>query len=115
MDQLASRAAELLEEIHENMFSRAKKLRDTHLISITNWDEFIPALDAKNLVLAPWCEAVECEEDIRVRPAEGPDGTKVLAAKSLCIPFEQEPLPEAAVCFGCGKPAVSWTMFGRSY
>ena len=37
------------------------------------------------------------------------------AAKTLCIPFEQPPLPEGTKCFFTGKPAVNWTLWGRSY
>ena len=69
-----------------------------------------------------------CEEDIKIRSAkeslermsekekvEAEKATLTGAAKSLCVPFEQPALPEGAKCFACGKPAVNWTLFGRSY
>ena len=37
------------------------------------------------------------------------------SAKALCIPLNQEQLPEGAVCFQCGKPATCYAVFGRSY
>lgn len=39
------------------------------------------------------------------------------AAKTLCIPFNQAPLPAGTKCIvpGCEHDAVSWTLFGRSY
>ena len=38
------------------------------------------------------------------------------AAKTLCIPLVQPPMPEGTQCFtGNGKPAVSWALWGRSY
>lgn len=38
------------------------------------------------------------------------------AAKSLCIPFNQPPLPEGTKCFtGNGALAREWTLWGRSY
>ncbi len=69
----------------------------------------MPALDRRNLVLAPWCERIACEEQVKERtkatgevkveevPTEGESaedaalGPRGLtgAAKTLCIPFEQ--------------------------
>jgi prolyl-tRNA synthetase len=39
-----------------------------------------------------------------------------MGAKTLCIPFQQ-PAEDISkhVCIGCGKPAKSFTLFGRSY
>lgn len=76
----------------------------------------MPSLDRKNLVLAPWCERIACEEEIKARTkgdtapdmsgsggagdatatategegeqTEAPKGLTG-AAKTLCIPFEQ--------------------------
>ena len=65
------------------------------------------------------CEEVVCEESLKARSqAESKgveDAKQTGAAKSLCIPFEQDPLPSGAVCFCCGKPAKRWALFGRSY
>ena len=50
--------------------------------------------------------------------AEDVEASKGLtgAAKTLCIPLVQPPLPEGTLCFtGNGKPAVSWALWGRSY
>jgi prolyl-tRNA synthetase len=71
------------------------------------WREFVPSLDRKCIVLAPWCERIVCEEEVKTRtkgdavpdakPAgegeeagteEAPKGLTG-AAKTLCIPFEQ--------------------------
>ena len=38
-----------------------------------------------------------------------------VAAKTLCIPFDQPPLPEGTPCFASGKPAKCWVLWGRSY
>ena len=38
------------------------------------------------------------------------------AAKTLCIPFEQPPMPAGQKCFaGCGHDATAYTLWGRSY
>lgn len=114
----------LLDEIHTSLFNKAKADIDQHTVKCTKWEEFVPALEGKNRVLAPWCEKEECEEEIKLRSKEesealaaADDQTHRLtgAAKSLCIPFEQEEMPEDQVCIKCGKKATKWTLFGRSY
>ena len=42
------------------------------------------------------------------------------AAKSLCVPFNQPPMPEGQKCFTelgrlQGKLATKWCLWGRSY
>lgn len=38
-----------------------------------------------------------------------------VAAKTLCKPFDQPPLPEGTKCFVSGLPATTWVLWGRSY
>ena len=38
-----------------------------------------------------------------------------MAAKTLCIPFDQLPLPPGTKCFVSGKDAKVWVLWGRSY
>ncbi len=38
-----------------------------------------------------------------------------VAAKTLCKPFDQPPLPEGTTCFVSGLPATTWVLWGRSY
>jgi prolyl-tRNA synthetase len=38
-----------------------------------------------------------------------------MAAKTLCIPFDQPELPAGTPCFISGKPAECWVLWGRSY
>ena len=63
------------------------------------------------MILAPWCEEVEVEEDVKGRSASA-EGA---GAKTLCIPFDQPNLPAGTKCFASGKPAKSWALWGRSY
>lgn len=67
----------------------------------------------------PRCEEVACEESLKLKSqAESKgveDAKQTGAAKSLCIPFEQDAIPSGAVCFCCGKSAKRWALFGRSY
>ena len=81
------------------------------IVTVTKWDDFVPALDAKKMILAPWCEEVAVEEDVKTRSAS----EEGAGAKTLCIPFDQPDLPAGTKCFASGKPAKSWALWGRSY
>jgi len=37
------------------------------------------------------------------------------AAKTLCIPLDQEPIKEGEKCFFTGRPAKKRVLWGRSY
>jgi prolyl-tRNA synthetase len=99
----------------------------SHRIKIEKWEEVVPALDSKNVVLIPHCLEEKCEDKIKEitkgKPDEtaGPAEQKVpsMGMKSLCIPFEQ---PDGLVvgqtkCLNpeCSANAKEWCMFGRSY
>ena len=106
------------------MFTGAQKIRDEHVKKLTVWDDVAPALDAKNVILVPWCRESECEDTIKERSsrknepgAEAQDEkAPSMGAKSLCLPFDQ---PAEGVkglkCIQCGKDAQIWGLFGRSY
>lgn len=121
------------------------------------WEEFLRELDSGKMVLAPWCQTVESEEWVKQQTGpkaedeqaaqtsaqEGEQEAVKLtgAAKTLCIPFEQPPMPEGMchttlllctvwcvcvliacgdgagqLCFtGNGEVATAWTLWGRSY
>ena len=139
---LAARVPVLLEEIQGHLLAKARKERDERIEVVTKWDEFIPALDRGNMVLAPWCQLKESEEWVKQQtkaaaeagaaasqasvlsaPADGEppmeEGQKPAltgAAKTLCIPFNQPAMPENQLCFtGNGKAATAWCLWGRSY
>lgn len=114
----------LLKTIQKDMYLRAKNDFDTHIVKLTEWKDVVPTLDAKNVILIPWCEDSECEDTIKDRSAKKEiadgevqdDRAPSMGAKSLCIPFEQ---PAEGVhglnCIQCGKTAKIWALFGRSY
>ena len=111
--ELAAQAQALLETIQADMLARATAERNSRIATILAWKDFVPALDGKNMVLAPWCEDPESEEWVKRKSGEESDRG---AAKTLCIPFEQPPLPAGTPCFtGNGKTATCWALWGRSY
>lgn len=125
LSDLESVVKSTLDEIHDGMFSKARSERDSRLKIVETWDDFVPALDAKCLVLSPWCERGECEESIKERSSHkgsnvaSEDGdvdirAPSMGAKTLCIPFEQ-PKSCTGSCIACSNSAKSYTLFGRSY
>ncbi|KAK3378823.1 hypothetical protein B0T24DRAFT_589445 [Lasiosphaeria ovina] len=126
ISELTTKIPELLETIQQDMYNKAEASFREHRVKITKWDEVVPALDAKNVVIIPHCLAPECEKRIK-KLTEGheepdtPEGQKApsMGMKSLCIPFDQ---PEGLVkgetkCLNpeCTRLAEEWCMFGRSY
>ncbi|KAG8897833.1 hypothetical protein FRC00_003749, partial [Tulasnella sp. 408] len=94
LDQLEKEVPALLDNIHNDMYTKAKDLYDSRLKVVSKWEEVVPTLDAKCVVVMPWCEVESCEDDIKERSAKSAEQTDERApsagAKSLCIPFDQE-------------------------
>ena len=61
VQDVATRALELLDDIQKSLFQKAKKERDECIKKVLTWDEFILALNDKKMVLAPWCDEVVWE------------------------------------------------------
>ncbi|KAL5730976.1 proline--tRNA ligase [Ranunculus cassubicifolius] len=110
MSSLVERVTEILDNIQQSLFDVAKQKRDSCVTVVKTWEEFIKALSEKKLILAAWCDEEVVEEDVKTR-TKGEAG----AAKTLCTPFEQPELPEGTICFASGKPAKTWTYWGKSY
>jgi prolyl-tRNA synthetase len=118
-----------LKQMHSDMLAKQKAKLDQSIVRVSSWDEVMPALNNKKMVLAPWCEDPESEEDIKkltaqiskeqVKDESGEAPALSGAMKTLCIPFEssgyQEPMAPGTMCFFTGKPAKRWTLWGRSY
>jgi prolyl-tRNA synthetase len=124
VDSLGSLVPELLETIQSDLFIKAKKGRDEKLVRVTKWEDFVPALNNQCLVLTPWCNDSEWEDKVKamsrdaaLAPGEQEEDTCAtsVAAKTLCIPFDQPDLPEGTPCFVSGMPAKVWVLWGRSY
>ena len=122
LDDVAAGVPALLEQIYSDMYNRAKAERDSRIFDATTWEEFMKQLNKKNLILAPWCEAIECEEKVKARSKEESlalenEGEEVLtgSAKTLCLPLEQKPLENGQKCFACDANATKRALWGRSY
>ncbi|KAI4232664.1 MAG: hypothetical protein L6R40_007336 [Gallowayella cf. fulva] len=119
----------LLDTIQSDLYKRAEEKFKSHTIKITNWDDFVPALNDKNVCLIPHCLEEKCEDEVKdmsarkaAEESDEPEDAKApsMGAKSLCIPFEQpaEGIEEGKTrCTNpnCKNLAKAWCLFGRSY
>ena len=127
-DDLGAAVQAVLDGVHESMYTKAMAEYDSRVKKTTDWSEFVPLLDGKNVLLVPFCKEEKCEDAIKDRSARQVEESAdepvderapSMGAKSLCIPLDQ---PESAdevakrPCIGgCGMQAKCWTLFGRSY
>ncbi|KAH8741197.1 hypothetical protein FG386_000104 [Cryptosporidium ryanae] len=125
ISNLKSEVPSILCEFQNRLYKRAKKNMDDSIVSINTFDEVMPVLNNKKLVLAPWCEEELCEDGIKKETtrlslemdSNASQQTLTGAMKSLCIPYDQ-PYSldnENKKCFFCDKKAKSFALFGRSY
>ena len=104
LSEIETKLPEILDDIQKNMLETARKHRDAHTFSATNYEEFVDVINNKpGFVKAMWCGNVECENKIK-------DDT---TATSRCMPFEQEKISDVCVC--CGKPAKALVYWGKAY
>jgi len=112
---LIEQVKDLLEKIQSNLYDVAKRKVEECTQKVETWDEFVEALSQKKLILAPWCDKVEVEKDVKRRTRGDETGGGGGGAKTLCTPLEQPELGEETLCFASGKPAKKWSYWGRSY
>jgi len=125
---LATAIPALLETIQKDLYDRADAAYTAHRKTVTEWDDFVPALNNKDVCLIPHCLTPECEDEVKEQSArkaeeqlDVPQDEKApsMGAKSLCIPFEQPGGIEKGVtkCLNpkCSRGAEAWCLFGRSY
>jgi prolyl-tRNA synthetase len=127
VDDLQEAIPKLLETIQADMFNKADKEYREHRVQVTDWNDFVPTLNGKNVVVVPHCEGGKCEDEIKDMSARKDEGDNVaedarapaMGAKSLCIPFEQpEGIKQGETkCINpnCKDFAKAWILFGRSY
>lgn len=104
MDGLSTTVKNLLDEIQQNMFNKAKAYRDSHITKADTWDEFTEILNNKGgFVCAHWDGTAETEDAIKEK-------TK---ATIRCIPLNNE--PEQGSCILTGKPSSQRVLFAVAY
>ena len=95
---------QLLEDIQQNIFSKALSFREDHITEANSYDEFKALLDEKaGFISAHWDGTPETEQKIK-------EETK---ATIRCVPLENK--LEDGVCIYSGKPSTQRVLFARAY
>ncbi|KAH8812630.1 prolyl-tRNA synthetase-like protein [Xylogone sp. PMI_703] len=123
VDDVKEKVASLLEQIQEDMFQKAKKSYHEHIKYNSDWSKTVSLLNEKNVLRMPHCGDGDCAEAVKKETAKlskvevVDERAPSMGAKALCVPFDQAELPQGTLCIRpeCGKPAINWTQFGRSY
>jgi prolyl-tRNA synthetase len=103
LTDLQNKAKELLAEIQDSLFKKAKKFLDESIVDVKSWEELEKGIRDRKLVRANFCGEAECEEWIK---------SKTEGASSRNIPFDSKP---AGKCVHCGKKAKVQIYFSRAY
>ncbi len=104
LDGLNGTIVQLLAEIQQAMFEKARAYRDAHIIKADTWSDFEQALEGEGgFISAHWDGTAETEEAIKQQ-------TK---ATIRCIPLNNP--PEDGKCILTGKPSKERVLFARAY
>ncbi len=102
IERIAAHMANLMEEIHANMFAKAKTLLDSRITDVHNADELKEATKS-GFARGMWCGEEECEASIKAD----------MGVTTRCIPFDAETTGD--ICCHCGKPAKHVMYFAKAY
>ena len=104
LDGLGNTVIQLLEEIQQAMFDKAKAFRDAHIIKVDNWEDFEKALEGEGgFVSAHWDGTPETEEAIKQKSK----------ATIRCIPLNNP--QEEGKCVFSGNASKERVLFARAY
>lgn len=104
LEGLSAHIKQLLEDIQQNIFNKAKQFRDDRITPANSWDEFVALLDGKGgFVSAHWDGTPETEEKIK----------ELTKATIRCIPLNNT--LEEGTCILSGKPSNQRVLFARAY
>jgi prolyl-tRNA synthetase len=101
---LEDHVANLLVEIQDAIFNKARTYRDEHITEVNNWDEFVQTLETKGgFVSAHWDGTSATEDEIKAK-------TK---ATIRCIPLNNK--QESGTCILTGNPSSQRVLFAKAY
>ena len=93
----------LLDDIQQNIFQKAKAYRDAHIYECDNYEEFKERVKDGGFFLCHWDGTAETEAQIK----------EETQATIRCVPFGVEQTP--GVDMVSGKPAKARVLIARSY
>ena len=102
-DNIALHVTELLTDIQNNLFEKARRYRDAHIYECDNYDEFKTKVKDGGFFLCHWDGTAETEAKIK----------EETQATIRCIPFGYE--QTEGIDMVSGKPAKCRVIIARSY
>ncbi len=103
LDGIVDYVTNLLEDIQNNIYTKARNFRDSHIFEANSYDEFKELIEKGGFVLAHWDGTTETEERVK-------EETK---ATIRCIPLDGDTTP--GTCIFTGKPSERRVIFARNY
>jgi prolyl-tRNA synthetase len=103
LDHLEDQVADLLDQIHDQLYQKALQSRDERIRTATTWADFTDQINLPGFVRALWCGDASCENKIK----------EATGATSRCLPFDQAGAAGACVC--CERPADQTVIWGKAY
>lgn len=101
--QVLKAVKDILKDIHNALYKKAKKFLDESIVTVDNWDDFVKAINDKKIARALICGSTECEDWIK---------DKTSGATSRCIDTSAK---KKGKCVHCGKDAENYIYYSKSY
>jgi prolyl-tRNA synthetase len=104
MDGLAVRLRQLLDEVQQSLYDRARQFREEHTQRVSSYDEFKQIMEGRpGFVIAPWCGSADCEAQIKADTQATIRNMPMNAAAA------------SGICVRCHAPARHEAWFAKSY
>lgn len=103
-EDIVDTVVQLLKDIQENLYNKAKAYRDSHITEVQNFDEFKEVLETKGgFISAHWDGTAETENKIK----------ELTKATIRCIPLDNP--KEDGACVYTGAPSTQRVLFAKAY
>lgn len=104
LDGITAHIKNLLEDIQQNIYNKAKAYQQEHITNADSWDEFVKLLDEKaGFIAAHWDGTAATEEKIK----------ELTKATIRCIPLDNK--LEEGKCILTGNASTQRVLFARAY
>ncbi len=104
LDELAQRVPQLLEDVQQGLFDKAKRNLDSHTRECGTMEEVKTFMEQEGgFAKTKWCGSLECE--LKMKDEAG--------VSSRCMPLEQSGIIGKCVC--CGKECRTDIIWGVAY
>ena len=104
LNELETKVAELLQDVHDNLYRMAEKNLEDNSFDMTSWEEVKAMAQGKGgFARTKWCGSPECELAMKEKAG----------VSSRCMPLEQS--GTTGKCVVCGKECTTDIYWGVAY